>query len=133
MPHKSLITAAAIALFSLPAIAADHLYVIAHPQVDLSPKDVRAAFLGEKQTAGATKLVVLENAKRKAEFLKRVMAMDDEQYKLVWVKKGFRDGSKPPARRSIDLAVIGVVKSTPGAIGYISEAPPGGVKVIAEY
>lgn len=121
-----------ISMATLPAQAED-LYIIANASVSLAPEDVRAVFLGEKENAGKVKLVVLENAKRKATFLEKVVAMDDEQYKLVWVKKGFRDGTKPPARRSIDLAVIGAVKSTPGAIGYISEPPPEGVKVIRKY
>lgn len=119
-------------LATLPAQAED-LYIIANASVTLAPEDVRAVFLGEKENAGKVKLVVLENAKRKTDFLEKVVAMDAEQYKLVWVKKGFRDGTKPPARRSIDLAVIGAVKSTPGAIGYISQLPPDGVKVIRKY
>jgi ABC-type phosphate transport system substrate-binding protein len=103
--------------------------VIANPDVSVSADEVRDIFLGEKQFAGSTKLVVIDNAPMQAAFLSQVMHMDAAKYNGIWTKKSFRDGLTPPAVKSGDAEVIEFVKRTSGAIGYASSAPAG-VKVI---
>jgi ABC-type phosphate transport system substrate-binding protein len=103
--------------------------VIANPDVSVSADEVRDIFLGEKQFAGNTKLVVIDNAPMQASFLSQVMHMDAAKYNGIWTKKSFRDGLTPPAVKSGDAEVIEFVKRTSGAIGYASSAPAG-VKVI---
>ena len=103
--------------------------VIANPDVSVSADEVRDIFLGEKQFAGSTKLVVIDNGPMQAAFLSQVMHMDAAKYNGIWTKKSFRDGLTPPAVKSGDAEVIEFVKRTPGAIGYASSAPAG-VKVI---
>jgi hypothetical protein len=120
------------ALFSaIPADAGD-IYVIANPSLKLTPEEAKEVFLGEKQLAGSVKLVPLDNAAAQTEFLDRVYKMDVGKYNTLWAKKGFRDGLNPPAVKGTDIEVIGTVKATPGAVGYVTTLPSG-VTVIQKY
>lgn len=116
---------------SLAAMAAE-LVVIAHPGVSLTADEVREVFVGEKQMAGGVKLVPLDNAAAQADFLAKVVKVDAAKYQGIWTKRGFRDGLTSPPVKSGDLEVINAVKSTPGAIGYVSKASAD-VKVIQTY
>lgn len=131
--NKVLLSVAALgcAMLNLTALAGD-LYVIANASVSLAGSDVRDVFIGEKQVAGSTKLVPIDNAGAQKEFLDKVVKMDAAKYASTWTKKGFRDGLNPPALKSGDAEVIATVKSTPGAVGYVSTAPAG-VSVVQKY
>ena len=118
-----------IFLASQVANAADNIVVISNPETSVSADDVRDIFLGEKQFAGSTKLVVIDNAAMQSTFLSKMLHMDAAKYNGIWTKKSFRDGLTPPAVKSGDAEVIEYIKRTPGAIGYVSAAPAG-VKVI---
>jgi hypothetical protein len=131
MRNTKTLLASLCALASLAATAAD-LVVIAHPGVTISADEVREVFVGEKQLAGGVKLVPLDNASAQADFLAKVVKVDAVKYQSIWTKKGFRDGLTAPSVKSGDQEVINVVKSTPGAIGYVSKASAG-VKVIQAY
>jgi hypothetical protein len=131
MRNTKTLLASLCALASLAATAAD-LVVIAHPGVTISADEVREVFVGEKQLAGGVKLVPLDNASAQADFLSKVVKVDSVKYQSIWTKKGFRDGLTAPSVKSGDQEVINVVKSTPGAIGYVSKASAG-VKVIQAY
>ena len=119
------------ALAAAPAFAAD-VYVIANSGLELSADDIRDAFLGEKQVAGSAKIVPMDNAGAQKIFLEKVIKLDAAKYGAIWTKKGFRDGLNPPPVKSGDAEVVAAVKSTPGAIGYVSSAPAG-VKVVQKY
>lgn len=110
------------------AYAAD-IIVISNPGVTISAGDVRDIFLGEKQFAGNTKLVVIDNAALQEGFLDKYIHMDINKYNGIWTKKSFRDGLNPPAVKSGDAEVIEFVKRTPGSIGYISH-PAAGVNTV---
>lgn len=117
----------------LPLIAfAGDVFVIAHSSVNLSGDEVRDVFIGEKQTAGSVRLVVLDNGSGQADFLTKVIKVDAAKYASIWAKKGFREGINPPQVKGSDAEVIAAVKSTPGAVGYVSKAPAD-VKVIQKY
>ncbi len=121
---------AAILLFFAAQFAnAADIVVIANPEVVVSPDEVRDIFLGEKQFAGNTKLVVIDNAALQNGFLTKFLHMEAAKYNGIWTKKSFRDGLTPPAVKSGDAEVIEFVKRTPGAIGYVSSTPAG-VKVL---
>ena len=111
------------------ANAAGEVVVISNSTITVSADEVRDIFLGEKQFAGSTKLVMIDNAAVQSGFLAKIMHMDAEKYNGIWTKKSFRDGLTPPAVRSSDAEVIEYIKRTPGAIGYVSTTPAG-VKVI---
>ncbi|MET3133982.1 hypothetical protein AAKU55_004275 [Oxalobacteraceae bacterium GrIS 1.11] len=131
--HRKMLLAKFIAILIYPpgALAGD-LYVVVNNGVSLSPSDIRDVFLGEKQLAGATKLVPIDNAATQKDFLEKVIKVDATKYSNIWAKKGFRDGLNPPAVKSGDAEVVAIVKATPGAIGYVT-AVPVGVKVLQKY
>lgn len=118
-------------LAGAPALAAD-VYVIANSGLELSADDIRDVFIGEKQVAGSAKIVPLDNAGLQKAFLEKAIKLDATKYGAIWTKKGFRDGLNPPSVKSGDAEVIAAVKSTPGAVGYVSSAPAG-VKVVQKY
>jgi hypothetical protein len=111
---------------------AGDVYVIANSGVELAAAEVKEVYLGEKQLAGSVKLVPVDNAAVQADFLDKVVGMDAGKYSALWTKKGFRDGLAAPAVKSGDAEVISFVKSTPGAVGYVS-APASGVKAVHKY
>lgn len=116
---------------ALSTHAAD-IYLIANPNLKLTPEEAREVFLGEKQLSGSTRLVPFDNASAQAEFLERVYKIDAAKYNTLWAKKGFRDGLNPPAVKGTDLEVIGSVKAVPGGVGYVTTMPAG-VTVIQKY
>ena len=111
---------------------AGDLFVIANAGVTLSAAEVRDVFVGDKQLAGSVKLVPMDNSAAQADFLAKVVKVDAAKYGSIWAKKGFRDGINPPPVRGSDAEVLSAVKSTPGAVGYVTKAPAD-VKVIQKY
>jgi hypothetical protein len=110
--------------FAQVANAAD-VVVISNSGTSISAGEVKDVFLGEKQFAGSTKLVPVDNAALQESFLSKFMNMAGDKYNSMWTKKSFRDGLTPPAVKSGDADVIDFVKKTPGAVGYVSSAPAG--------
>jgi ABC-type phosphate transport system substrate-binding protein len=118
-------------LATASATAGD-VYIVAQPSLTLSADEVRDAFLGDKQMAGGTRIVPLDNAAQQKDFLERVLKLDPAKYNAIWVKKGFRDGLNAPSVKTSDADVIAAVKANPGAIGYVS-SPPKDLKVLGKY
>lgn len=123
--------ACALALAATHAAGAD-IYLIANPALKLTAEEAKDVFLGEKQLAGSQRIVPLDNASAQAEFVQKVYGMDVGKYQTIWAKKGFRDGLNAPAVKGSDLEVVAAVRSTPGAVGYVT-SPPSGVTVIQKY
>ncbi len=117
------------ALLHAPSHAGE---VIAHPSVDLSPDEIRDVFLGEKQLAGNLKLVPVDNSAIRPEFLSKVLQTDERKYTARWTKKSFREGLAAPVVKGSDAEVKAFVKSTPGAVGYVS-GPSSGMKVLESF
>ena len=125
----ALVSASAL-LCSGPA-AAD-IYLIANSALQLSADEARDVYLGEKQLAGSVKIVPFDNSAAQAEFLSKVLRMDETKYSTLWTKKGFREGLNAPAVKGSDLEVIAGVKANPGGVGYVT-TPPTGVNVIRKF
>ena len=90
-------------------------------------------YLGEKQFAGSLKLVPIDNSVVQGDFLAKAINMDASKYASLWTKKGFRGGLAAPLIKTGDAEVISLVKSTPGAVGYVSSPPPPGVSELLKY
>lgn len=116
-----------------PVLAsAGDVFVVANSGVNLSADEVRDVFVGEKQSVGNVRLVVLDNGQAQADFIAKVVKVDSAKYASIWAKKAFREGINPPAMKGSDAEIIAAIKGTPGAIGYVSKAPAD-VKVIQKY
>ena len=116
---------------TVPATAGD-VYVIAHPSVNLTEDDVKAVYQGEKQFAGPVRLLPVDNAVTQADFLEKVVNMRADKYAVLWTKKSFRGDASAQVTKSGDAEVIKFVKSTSGAIGYVSSLVTG-VKQLYQY
>jgi hypothetical protein len=127
-----LFSVASLALYAA-GVCAEDIYVITHPSVSLSADDIRDVFVGEKQTAGGTKLIPVNNGSAKTVFLEKVIHVDAAKFESIWTKKAFRDGLTAPATKGSDMEVISSVKGTPGVVGYVSKAPSADVKVIKKF
>jgi hypothetical protein len=112
---------------------AGEVFVIANGVPAMTPEEVKEVFLGEVQFAANIKLQPVDNAAVQADFQARVLKMAPAKYTASWTKKAFRDGLNAPPTKGSDAEVIGFVKATPGAIGYVSTAPAAGVTVLGRY
>ncbi|WP_428509015.1 hypothetical protein [Roseateles sp.] len=131
-PTPLFATALTAALLLSQTAQAGDVFMIANANVTLSADEIREVFVGDKQTAGGAKLAPMDNSAAQADFLAKVIKVDAAKYASIWAKKGFREGINPPLVRTSDLEVIAAVKSTPGAIGYVSKASAD-VKVLQKY
>jgi ABC-type phosphate transport system substrate-binding protein len=124
----------ALMLFTAaPALAFADVYVIVNPGLNLTADDIKNIYTGEKELAESTKIRPQDNSAAREEFLKKVLQLDVAKYESMWTKKSFRDGINPPTVRASDAEVIAYVKSNPGAIGYVTTAPPSDVTVLKKF
>ena len=112
------------------AHAAD-LYVICNARAQLTAGDVRDLFLGEKQFAGAVKLVPVDNSAAQIMFLEKLLKMNAAKYSTTWIKKSFRDGINPPLVTGSDAEALAYVRRTPGACSYVATPTPADVVVVS--
>jgi hypothetical protein len=112
------------------AHAAD-LYVICNARAQLTAGDVRDLFLGEKQFAGAVKLVPVDNSAAQLMFLEKLLKMNAAKYSTTWTKKSFRDGINPPLVTGSDAEALAYVRRTPGACSYVATPTPADVVVVS--
>ena len=115
---KILVTAMLCA--TCTAARAGDLYLICNSVVSLTAADVHDMFLGEKQFAGALKLVPVDNIAAQAAFLERLLKMNAAKYSTTWTKKSFRDGVNPPLVAGGDIEALSYVRRTPGACSYVT-------------
>lgn len=112
------------------ALAGD---VIVHPGMRLEIVDVRDVYLGEKQLAGDIRLMPVDNLAAQDDFLAAVLQTTERNYQARWRRKAFRDGLRAPAVKGSDAEVMGFVRSTPGAIGYLAGKAGPGVVVLGSF
>jgi hypothetical protein len=122
--------AAALLAASAAASAAD-LYVVCNVRLALTAGDVHDLFLGEKQFAGATKLVPIDNSAAQQQFLDKLLKMSAAKYSTTWTKKSFRDGINPPLVAASDLEALAYVRRTSGACSYVTTPVADDLTVIA--
>jgi hypothetical protein len=125
----SAVVAATVLAFK-PACAGE---VIAHPSVRIGAGSVRDVFLGEKQFDGDVRLVAVDNIGAQDDFLAAVLQTNARAYVARWTRKAFREGLQPPLVKAGDAEVLSFVRSTPGAIGYVSGRASPGVNVIMKF
>ncbi len=120
-----------LTLATAPVLASD-LFVIAHADVELSREEVIEVYRGERQFAGDVLLRPADNAASRPEFVSRALGMDEVRYESHWTRKAFREGLIAPQLQGSDAEVAAFVARTPGAVGYVHEAPDN-VRIITRY
>jgi hypothetical protein len=124
---------AALAVLGLASsLAQAEVFVICNSGTQISAGEIKEVFTGDKQFAGSTKLVPIDNGPAQEAFLSSALKMDAGRYNTIWTKKSFREGLVPPAVKSGDTEVLDFVRKSPGAVGYVT-SQPSGVTVIQKF
>ena len=92
------------------------------PLEDLTLKDIRAIYLGEKLFQGSSKIEPLVNGDDSAAgvFFDKILAKSKAQFKKIWKSKAFVDALVPPAQLPGSEDVLTAVKKGDAAIGFVS-------------
>lgn len=127
-----------LTLLLVPLARADGLLVIASHQIpvnSVSTEDLAAIYLIQKTAWGNGLPVVPVNREAtsavREHFSEKVFDRSPRELAEYWNRLRFQ-GKHPPLVQTSDQAVLGFVRSVPGAIGYIDAGQtPTGVKVVA--
>ena len=127
-----------LAIGAMPAgLAAQEFQVVAHAATSVSsvsPGELSDVFLKKVTKLGGAAVAPVDQAKAspiRAAFTKRVHGRAVSAVDAFWQQQIFSGGDSPPATKPSDDEVLAFVKSTPGAIGYVSAgAATAGVKVV---
>lgn len=119
-------TALAVAL--LPAFASAREMVVivnaSNGAASLTPRAARASFLKSSSTwSNGEKIrpVDINGASPlRAAFLAKVLGMTSEDLERYWIEKQYVSAEAPPQKAADEAAAIRLVKSTQGAIGFVS-------------
>ena len=90
----------------------------------LSETEAKAIFLGKMtRLPGGSEIQVLlqdSGTAAHAEFLEKLVARTDAQFKSLWARRVFTGAVSPPLQLPDNRAVVDHVARLPGSIGYIS-------------
>lgn len=91
------------------------------PLTVLTPHDVRALYLGERQFVERDRVDVLHlpEGGAKGAFLSSVVGMTLKEYKLHWVQRVFQEGTSLPRVVAGPLAMAAEVSTRPNSLGYL--------------
>lgn len=117
---------------------AEGLLIVAHPQVPattISTEELASIYLIQKTAWSGGLPVVPVNREASSgvreHFSETVLERSPRELADYWNRLRFQ-GKLPPLVQTSDQAVVGFVRSVPGAIGYIAGGQaPTGVKVLA--
>ena len=130
---------ATLALLALAPLALAQGYkVVAHPTTpaaSLSKSDVARLFLKKVTSwSDGTRVVPVDQdrtSKTRNAFSVDVHGKDPNAVAAYWQKQIFSGRGVPPVVKKTDAQVLEFVRSTPGAVGYVSaSATTSGVKTI---
>lgn len=137
---KAALQAICFGILSLFALKAwSEVAIIVHPSVDVSAsaEDIERLFLGKSKDLQGTKLIPINleagNPARN-EFNAKILKKSDAQLKSYWSRLVFTGKAQPPKDVGSEADVVGLVKSNPNMIGYVSPAnATDGVKVLSSF
>jgi len=112
-----------------PAEDLETIQIIANPNVAytmLARMDVIAYFLKSRTTwddrSEVNPVILPRDSKVHAEFLSSVMHKTPAEFEAYWYDQIFEGRSRPPEAKKTEAEVLEYVRTTPGAIGYISKS-----------
>ncbi|MGI4778037.1 MAG: hypothetical protein ACRYGA_07940 [Janthinobacterium lividum] len=128
--RKLFVALPVLALASLPATAADSIYVVVSAQSPvraLEQKDVLALYTGRSRTLPggepATPIDQQRDGPARAEFYQALTGMDIARINSYWARLHFTGQVQPPQSVGDDGAVIQRLRADPGAVGYVVHEP----------
>ena len=123
---------------SARSLGAQEFKLVAHPSLAVDAIDAPTAqkvFLKQVAKVAGAAVTPVDQAPSAAvrdAFSKKVVGRPVGAVQQYWQQKIFSGGDVPPATKASDKDVLEFVKSTPGAIGYVSAAAgTDGGKVLA--
>jgi ABC-type phosphate transport system substrate-binding protein len=127
-----------VALACTTVYAQQDVTVIAHPTVSvdaMARKDLTRIFLKKKASWPDRKKAepINQNVKSPLRdiFASQVLGMSNKEMDSYWQGQVFSGRKSPPPTAASDREVLDFVRTTPGAVGYVSKgASTSGVKVI---
>jgi hypothetical protein len=135
-PWLAGLLAAAALLLAAGKARAGEVVVVAHPELpvdQLTLAELKRIYVGEKTFLGGIKLEPLDYAHPCAAadtFFEAVMGMDPPHFHGWWVKQVFHGGGIPPLMLDDAAAVLRMVASEPGAIGFVPAEDLKGVTTV---
>ncbi len=130
-----------LGLVGAPTIARaqESFKVVANPDVPaqtVTKAELSQLFLKRKGTWAAGQQVrpvdQVDRSPTRRSFSQFVHNKPTESIKSFWQQQIFSGRAVPPPEKASDEEVLAFVRSTPGAVGYVSKgAPVAGVKVMA--
>lgn len=121
------------------SIKAQALSIVVHPSNSdsLSKEQIARIFLGKLKEfpSGETAIPITlsESDSSTQKFVRDVLKKSPAQLKSYWARLVFTGQGEPPEAVTSDQDVISKVAANPGMIGFVSDAAPAGVKVIATF
>lgn len=133
--NRILLIAALALTTALPAHAGKIVVAANSSQGTLDKAAAQAIFLGRTPTVGGQPaVIVFQKGPARAGFESGVAGRPGAQLTAHWSRLVFTGRAKAPEELADDAAVKAKVASTPGAIGYISDAAvDSSVKVIFDF
>lgn len=113
---------------------ADEIVVIVNDRVSaaaLTPEQVRAVFLGERQYwdgVRAFPVTYPDASPLMREFLRQVLGMGVNEFRSWWIKRIFREGDTPPMRVNSPADALQAIMANPGGIGFLHADELGGAR-----
>jgi len=113
-------------MVSIPALAsAGDIAVIANggfPKDSVNLDYLKKVYLGKKVDEGGIAIVPLDyqnNNPVKRDFVGKVLSSTVGKFQAYWLKRIFQEGKTPPKVMQDAQVMVGTVRATKGAIGYL--------------
>lgn len=122
---QALLAAAALCVVAAAPARADDIVVVVNPQVPaqaMTPDDVRAIFLGERQYWDHTRVYPVtypDGSQVMQDFLRLGLGMSVNEYRSWWIKRIFRRAEVPPVSVVSPAEAVRAIENHPGGIGFL--------------
>lgn len=135
---KKVILVIAFLLFAASLHAEEFAVIVnaAGPLKEISKADVREIYLGNMRFINGEAIMPVhyKEGPVKEAFLSSIVGMNSKEYRQYWIRKVFHEGISAPASQNSFQSILSSVRTTAGAIGYVSASELNeikGVKIIA--
>lgn len=138
MAYRVIVAALVLSLSGVGMAWAEDLVVVVNSQApvqELTPKEVKDIFLGDKTFWGDVKIVpvgYVDGATIQNDFLDKVANISENVYKTYWIKRIFREGGTPPKKAATAEEALSTIGRTPGGVGFVYAGQAAGASNVRE-